>query len=130
MNKKILLIDDDEDLLRSFQVNLEIYGYEVFTAPDSRQGMLLIEKEKPDFIVLDVMMNSNLEGYNFLHQIKGNPDWKQIPVLMLTGMVDQLGVNLFSAVDDEKLFPHVRFHDKPIAPLDLVEIIEEMLPRE
>ncbi len=130
MNKKILLIDDDEDLLRSFQVNLEIYGYEVVTAPDSREGMHMLENEKPDFIVLDVMMNSNLEGYNFLHQIKARAEWKQTPVLMLTGMVDQLGVNLLSAVDDENMFPNVRFHDKPIAPLDLVEIIEEMLPGE
>lgn len=127
MKKKILLIDDDDDLLRSFQVNLEIFGYDVTTAADSKEGLIMLKKEKPDLMVLDVMMHTNLEGFTFLHQLKNEPEYEKMPILILTGMADQLGVNLISAVENDKALPNVRFQDKPIAPLVLVEIIEEML---
>jgi len=127
MKKMILLIDDDEDLLRSFQVNLEIFGYNVVTAPNSDEGLIILKNEKPDLVVLDVMMNTNLEGFNFLLRIKNELEYKNLPILLLTGMSDQLGVNLFSAVEDVEILPNVRFRDKPIAPLELGELIEDML---
>ena len=126
VKKKILLVDDDEDLLRSFQINLEIFGYEVSTAIDSDEGLKALRSDDPDIIILDVMMNTNLEGYNFLHRIKKEPKYKMKPVLLLTGMFDQLGVNLYAAVEDVKVLPNVRIQDKPIPPLRLVEIIEEI----
>ncbi len=127
MKRKVLLIDDDQDLLRSFHINLEIIGYEVTTATDSEEGLKSLKKEKPDIIILDVMMKTNLEGYNFLHKIKEEPEYKMIPVLLLTGMTDQIGVNLYSVVEDVKALPNVRFQDKPIPPIKLVEIIEDMI---
>ncbi|MGA2407115.1 MAG: response regulator [Bacteroidales bacterium] len=127
MKKKILLIDDDEDLLRSFQVTLENYGFDVITGFDGKNGFLMLKNDKPDLLVLDVMMNTNLEGFNLLHVIKKEPEYKKLPIIMLTGMRDLMGVNLYSAVEDESLFPNVRFQDKPINPHYLLEIIEEML---
>jgi CheY-like chemotaxis protein len=127
MKRKVLLIDDDQDLLRSFHINLEIIGYEVTTASDSEEGLKSLKNDKPDIIILDVMMNTNLEGYNFLHKIKEDSEYKTIPVLLLTGMADQIGVNLYSAVEDVKALPNVRFQDKPIPPIKLVEIIEDMI---
>ena len=127
MKKKILLIDDDEDLLRSFQVTLENYGFDVVTCTDSGKGFLMLKNDNPDLLVLDVMMNTNLEGYNLLHVIKSDPEYKKMPIILLTGMRDLMGVNLYSAVEDESLLPNVRFQDKPINPHFLVEIIEEML---
>lgn len=73
------------------------------------------------------MMNTNLEGFNLLHVIKNEPEYRKFPIIMLTGMRDLIGVNLTSAVEDESLFPNVRFQDKPVNPRFLVEIIEEML---
>ncbi|MFA4851395.1 MAG: response regulator [Bacteroidales bacterium] len=127
MKKKILLIDDDEDLLRSFQVTLESKGYDVIAAYDGKEGFTKLKNEKPDLLVLDVMMDTNLEGYNLLHIIKKEPEYRKMPIILLTGMVDQLGVNLYSGVEDEKMLPNVRFQDKPIDPLILVELIEDML---
>lgn len=127
MKKKILLVDDDEDLLRSFQVILESKGYEVITVSNGKDGFVKLKEEKPDLLVLDVMMDSNLEGYNLLHNIKKEPEYKKLPIIILTGMVDQLGVNLRSGVEDEKLLPNVCFQDKPIDPLILVELVEDML---
>ena len=127
MKKKILLIDDDEDLVRSFQVTLESKGYNVITVSNGKEGIKKLRDEKPDLLVLDVMMDTNLEGYNLLHIIKKEPEYKKMPIILLTGMVDQLGVNLRSGVENEKLLPNVCFQDKPIDPLILVEIVEDML---
>ena len=127
MKKKILLIDDDEDLLRSFQVTLENSGFDVITAFDGESGFLRLKNDKPDLLVLDVMMNTNLEGYNLLHVIKNVPEYKKLPIIMLTGMRDAIGVTLASAVEDESIFQNVRFQDKPVNPRFLAEIIEEML---
>ena len=127
MKKKILLIDDDEDLLRSFQVNLEIFGYVVSTASNSQDGLKILIRDKPDLIVLDVMMNTELEGFNLLHQLKDDPENDKLPILMLTGISSKLRAHLFSADEITKNLPNVRIQAKPVTPLFLVEIIEEML---
>ena len=127
MRRKILLIDDDEDLLRSFQVNLEIFGYFVTTAPDSKLGLKMLNSDKPDLIVLDVMMETELEGYDLLHQLKSDPENDELPILMLTGITNKLGIDVFSGGEKRKNLPNVRIQTKPVTPLFLVEIIEEML---
>ncbi|MFA6923269.1 MAG: response regulator [Bacteroidales bacterium] len=127
MQKKILIIDDDHDLVRSFQVMLENNDYYVITASNSKEGFEKLKNEKPDLLILDVMMNTNLEGYNMLHTIKKEPDMKDLPIILLTGMLDTMGVNLVSGVDDEKMFPNVTFHDKPIYPAVLLELIKGLI---
>lgn len=127
MKKKILLIDDDEDLLRSFQVTLETNGYEVITAYDGKEGYEKLKKENPNLLVLDVMMNTKLEGYTLLHLIKKESAYKKMPVILLTGMVDELGVNLYAGVEDTDMLPNVHFRDKPIDPFALVELIGDLL---
>jgi hypothetical protein len=52
-----------------------------------------------------------------------------MPIILLTGMADALGVNLYNAVEDENLFPKVRFQDKPVDPFLLIELIDEMLQK-
>jgi len=127
MNEKILLVDDDEDLLRSLQVILESNGFDVITSDNAEKGHSLLRAEKPDLLVLDVMMKSELEGYYLMQKIKKEKDFHDLPVIMLTGIKDQLGVNLYSAVEDESLFPNVRYHEKPLEAKTFVEVIREML---
>ena len=125
--KKILLIDDDQDLLRSFEVTLENQGFTTLTANNGQEGLSRLQKESPDLLVLDVMMDTDLEGYNLLHKIKKDPSNKELPVILLTGMVDQLGVNLYSGVEDKDTFPNVHFHNKPVDPIRLGIIIQKIL---
>jgi CheY-like chemotaxis protein len=127
MKKKILLVDDDQDLIRSFQVTLAKNDFDVITASNGREGFALLKKEKPDLAVLDVMMDSTLEGYNMLHSIKEDPSLKSLPVIICTGMLDELGVNLYSAVEEHDFLPNVRFVDKPVEPEALTVLIREML---
>lgn len=121
------MVDDDTDILRSFQVILESKGFEVLTALDGISGYEKLEKEKPDLLILDIMMNTNLEGYNLLHHIKQNQNFRNLPIIIMTGMRDQMGVNLYSAVDDNDLFPNVKFQEKPVDPDELAEMINQML---
>jgi CheY-like chemotaxis protein len=127
MKQKILLVDDDPDLLRSLQVILESKGYEVITTQDAKTGHSILKTEEPDLLVLDVMMSSELEGYYLMQKIKKEEEYKNLPIIMLTGMKDQLGVNLYSAVEDTDLFPNVRFRDKPVEAMPFLEMIKDML---
>ena len=127
MKKKIYLIDDDEDLLRSFQVILEGKDYHVITSRDTGDGLDKLRNEKPDLLVLDVMMRTEFEGYEFLQKLKRDPDYRNLPVILLTGMRDHIGNDLISAVEDESVFPKVKYQDKPVYSHVLVEMIEEML---
>lgn len=127
MNKKVLLVDDDTDLLRTSQVILEKNGFTVVTAANGKEGLEKLNAEKPDLAVLDVMMTTNLDGYNLLHTIKKDKTMKDFPIIMLTGMIDELGVNLVSGVEDEAMFPNVVFRNKPIEPSALVELIMGMI---
>jgi len=127
MRKKILMIDDDEDLLRSFQVILESSGFDVITCNEGKNGLLLLKNDKPDLLVLDVMMSTKLEGYEMLCLIKHEAEYKEMPVILHTGMRDQIGTSLLSALEDEMLFPNVIIQDKPIEPRKLVALIREML---
>lgn len=121
------MIDDDQDLVRSFQVILESKNFEVVTAINGKEGYEKLKNEKPDLLVLDVMMDSELEGYSLLHNIKDSTDFQNLPIILLTGMLDELGVNLAAGVEDIRSLPNVRFENKPIDPLALVEMIESML---
>lgn len=121
------MIDDDEDLLRSFQVILENCGFDVTTCNEGKNGLLLLNNDKPDLLVLDVMMSTKLEGYEMLCLIKHEPAFREMPVILHTGMRDQIGTGLLCALEDEQLFPNVILQDKPIDPRKLVELIREML---
>ncbi len=121
---KILIVDDDLDLIEGTKAILESQSYEVLSATSGKEGLEKLQQEKPNLLILDVMMDSDLDGYNNLHKIKEIPEIKDIPIIMLTGMAGELGVNLREATED---FDNVVFYDKPINPQALLEQIEALL---
>ncbi|MBL7110468.1 MAG: response regulator [Bacteroidales bacterium] len=125
--KKILIIDDDEDIRRSFQVTLESKNYEIDTASNTITGMEKIKNKKPDLLILDVMMDTDLEGHRFAHTIKNDPDFRDIPILIITGMLDSIGVNIRDAFDELDALPSVYFMDKPIDQEELLTKIKKII---
>ncbi len=86
MKKNVLLIDDDVDFTA---VNMEVLqkaGYNVSVAHNGEEGMKAIKASKPDLLVLDVMMTTPSEGFDFADKLQEIPEFKTIPVIMLTGM--------------------------------------------
>src|ERR1035437_95985 len=122
MNKnKILIIDDDVDLLASTKVFLESKKYEVGTAINSKIGLGILKTFHPDLIILDIMMDTNLEGFNFLNELKSDDNFKEIPIIMSTGMAKSFGVNMRAAIEDIDSLPKTKFIDKSG---DWVELLE------
>lgn len=130
MEKKILLIDDDQDITRSFQVMLEYQNYSVSTANNSKDGMDMLNKDKPDLLILDIMMATNLEGYGLAYKVKDNPVFKDLPIIIISGMKDVLGVNFIGAVENVEALPNVHFLHKPIKQDDLVNKVTELLKKD
>jgi DNA-binding response OmpR family regulator len=84
MTKKILVIDDDPDILELLEYNLKKEGYSVVTAPSGLNAMWgLEEDERPDVILLDLMMPT-LDGYELCRYLKSSDDFKDIPVLIVS----------------------------------------------
>jgi len=83
MAKKILLIDDEVELAKAIAVRLGARGYKVVVANDGSDGLLKAIVEKPDLIILDIMM-PGINGLEVLRRLKDSPDTRDIPVIMLT----------------------------------------------
>jgi DNA-binding response OmpR family regulator len=81
--KRILIVDDEPDLLETVQINLEIEGYECLVAYDGFRGFERARKEKPDLIILDVML-PGMNGYKVCRLLKFDEKYKHIPIIMLT----------------------------------------------
>jgi CheY-like chemotaxis protein len=81
---KIVVVDDDQDIRDSLQAILESRQYTVITAADRTEGIEKIRTEKPDLIILDVMMSSWLDGFDMSKNLKKDPEFKETPILMLT----------------------------------------------
>ena len=83
MSKKILIVDDEPDLLEMVQISLETEGYECIVAYDGFRALDRARREKPDLIILDVML-PGLNGYKICRLLKFDEQYKHIPIIMLT----------------------------------------------
>lgn len=85
VNKKILIVEDDEFLLSMYSTKFEIEGYEVVMASDGEMGVEKAQKEKPGIILLDIML-PNMDGFDVLRKLKSNSETSSIPVILLTNL--------------------------------------------
>jgi CheY-like chemotaxis protein len=84
--KKMLVVDDDMDVVTMVETILRKEGYEVISANDKTAGMEMIRSEKPDLALLDVMMSTHYEGFELAKEILDDPQLSKIPVLMQTSI--------------------------------------------
>ncbi len=120
MAKKILVVDDEVYILHILDFSLGAEGYEVLTAADGEEAVRLARTEKPDLIVLDIMM-PKVDGFEACRRLKADPETSPIPVILLTAKgreVDrQMGMEV--GADD--------YIVKPFSPTRLIEKIENYL---
>jgi len=93
--KKILIIDDEEDMQHLLKIRLEQEGFIVITASDGEKGVKLAELEMPDLILLDIMM-PKMDGYSCLKEIRRIQKTKDTPVLMMSGKEEEKVRDLFA----------------------------------
>ena len=82
--KKILIVDDERDIVKALMIRLQTNGYEVVTAFDGAQGVFMAHKEKPDLIILDIRMPAG-DGFSVAERLKSSMHTFTIPVIFLTG---------------------------------------------
>jgi CheY-like chemotaxis protein len=127
---KILIIDDDPDIALAARLCLEGAGYAVEEARNSVEGLAKIKADRPDLIVLDVMMDSTTEGFQTALALRSpDPDaeyagYKDIPIIMLTAIHTTTPLRFGP---DQDYLPVDEFIDKPIDPDKLVQKVETLL---
>jgi two-component system alkaline phosphatase synthesis response regulator PhoP len=122
--KKVLLVDDDVEFCEATKLFLESRGYEVDLAYDGKNGLEKIRADKPNLVILDVMM-PEINGYDVCVILKEDPELKDIPVVLLTG-VDQAvfrttytqHMGLMTEADD--------YIAKPVEPEELTKRVEAL----
>jgi DNA-binding response OmpR family regulator len=123
---KILIVDDDEDYSESLKLMLESRGYSVEQAYNIREGKASILNEKPQLIILDVMMEKMTDGFDLCRELKANPALSPIPILMLTAITDKTGIK-YSLEEDSEYLPADDYISKPISFSDLIYKAERLL---
>lgn len=148
MPKRVLVVDDDENTRRFLSVALEANGYEPLTAEDGDEGLKMVQEDKPDLILLDVMMPKKT-GFVLFKQLRRKDEFKDIPVIMLTAVAevleedqshaegetterpfDSLRESLRKAITqmrEEGLVKPEVFIDKPIDPEQLIREVRNLI---
>ncbi len=126
-NTKILIVDDDPDFTMFMKTVLEDEQYTVVTAPDRTEGMERIEADKPDLVILDVMMSTWSDGFEMARELKKNPEYEDMPIVMLTGVEQRTGIGFKSTAGDPEWLPVDGFLDKPVEPQVLLAEVKKLL---
>ena len=121
--KKILIIDDEVDILSYFEAIFQDSGYHAVLATNGVEGFELAKSEKPDLITLDITMPTQ-SGLKVYRQYKKHPELKNIPIIIITAVEDFMG-----AYFDElkELGPPEAIFYKPIDPRKIMKLIAEIL---
>lgn len=128
-NANILIVDDDPDFTAMMKVALEGDDRTVDTAPGRAEGMEKIKASKPDLLILDVMMASWSDGFEMARELRKNPEYKDMPIIMLTGVEQKTGIEFKSTAGDPEWLPVDVFLDKPVEPKVLLAEIGKLLSK-
>lgn len=120
MAKKILVVDDEPELLKAITIRLKASGYELVTAPDGVEGLEKAKSLKPDLIVLDVLM-PKMDGYEVCRMLKFDEKYKSIPIIMLTAKAQDIDKAVGKKVGADD------YLTKPFETQELVDKIKKHL---
>jgi len=123
---RILVVDDDPDFQNATRIVLEKEGHAILSAASGNQGFQVAKTEQPDLIILDVIMDSVLDGVSMSQQMHDDPETHDIPILMVTSIANTDYAELFPT--DEYI--HIRaFMSKPIQPAGLIKQVNKLLAK-
>jgi DNA-binding response OmpR family regulator len=120
--KKILIVEDEPDIAASMAARLDLEGFKVGTAANGQEGVQKARTDKPDLIILDIMMPL-LNGYDVLNLLKGDPATQSIPIIVLTALPHvEDAENAFEAGATD-------FLNKPYTNERLIQKVRKILPK-
>ncbi len=118
--KRVLVVDDDSDLLKMLKLRIEAEGFEFMSAEDGIKMLNVVKTKKPDVILLDVML-PGMDGYTALREMRQEEQFKDVPVIVLTAKEKKKIGDLF-ALEDVAFFV-----EKPFETRDLMQKIRSLL---
>ena len=126
--KNILVVDDDRDLANSIKAYFEARGYGVRMAHNGADGMKEIERQRPDVLVLDIMMDTDADGFNLAFRLKNEDANRDIPIIILSGFTDHLNKKSksFEFVMDRD-WPAAEYIKKPASLANIGEAVERLI---
>lgn len=129
MAKRILLVDDDKDLVAALSQALKVNDFDVVEAFSAAEGLKKVLSEKPDLVIFDVMMETDTAGFEAVYQIRSNretsryKDVKNVPIIMLTA-INQVTNSRFSLNAEQSFLPSIS--DFLTKPIDVDELLEKI----
>lgn len=120
MAKKILLVDDEPHIITMLENRMKHAGYEVITASDGQEALLKAHKEKPDLIILDLML-PKLDGYKVCRMLKFDEKYKHIPIIMLSARAQEADKKMGETVGADG------YVTKPFEPQVLLGKVKDLL---
>ena len=125
----VLIIEDDQDLVNSMQVIFESRNLSVRTAFNGKEGLAAIQAQKPDVIILDVMMTTPTEGIDLAKHLKNRSEYRMIPIVMVTGFPQEMAAmgpeKFVNALGEE--WPAAKFIEKPVDLEKLARTVQTIL---
>ena len=124
--KRILIVDDDQDYGDALRIVLENNGYEVNHVLNIRDGQKALEGEKPNLIILDVMMDRHTDGFDLCYNLKHDEACRTIPIMMVTAVTEKTGFKFSPETDGEYLEADA-YVAKPIPVAELLFRVNKMI---
>jgi CheY-like chemotaxis protein len=123
-SKKVLIIDDDHDIVNAIESLLQASGYQVRSAFNGRDGLHMAKTLRPDLILLDIMMTERTEGFFMLQEARRIPELRQTPVIVISSIyADQ---PIFSVSPEAGWLPADLFLPKPLDPARLLAEVRRL----
>ena len=126
--KRILIVDDDQDIVESITIMLESQGYEVVAAQSGEEGIKLVEEKRPDLILLDIMMETLTTGLHIGYDLRKHPEYRSIPIIIISGIGEATGFDLAAEKETDYVAAD-EFLEKPIKPDVLLKRVEELIEK-
>jgi CheY-like chemotaxis protein len=121
---RILVVDDDPDFVEIMRTILESSDYDVITAANGNQAMTQVKAQRPDLMILDIMMSTVLDGLDVSQKLAQDPDARYMPVIMVSSIADTPYAHVFPMEQQ----PHMdAWLSKPVDPRGLLDKVAELL---
>lgn len=124
---QILLIEDDLDMQQAIRVMLPEKEFALTACSTGPAGLEALRHSPPDLVLVDIMLATPSEGFHLCYQIKDNPKWRHIPVIMVSAIGVKTGVDYARELGSEYV-PADAFLEKPIDARTLLQAIRKLLP--
>jgi CheY-like chemotaxis protein len=119
--KKVLIVDDRLEVRELVEVTLRVKDYQILEASNAEEAIKTVKAEKPDLILMDVMMPGGMDGLEATRVLKSDPETRDCPIVMLTAKGQKIDMEKGLEAGAEDYFI------KPFSPLELIKKIEEIL---